>query len=166
LRQVRGRKPELLVLLIASTLAASERAELLDSGADDLILKPLSFAELAAKVRALLRRKRLAARSLLTVGAIKLDRAERRVERAGELVELTNKEFALLEFLMRNVGRRLTRAMIIEHVWDLSFDATTNVVDVYINYLRRKLELAGRPPLIRTIRGVGYEMVAPQESAA
>jgi two-component system OmpR family response regulator len=92
------------------------------------------------------------------VGDLKLDRVERRVERAGRRIELTSKEFCLLEYFMRNAGRRMTRAMIIEHVWNLSFDTCTNVVDVYVNYLRRKLDAGHDKPLIHTIRGVGYEL--------
>ena len=88
---------------------------------------------------------------------LRLDRVERRVERSGRRIELTTKEFALLEYLMRNAGRRLTRAMIIEHVWNLTFDTTTNVVDVYINYLRRKVDDGFTPRLIHTVRGVGYQ---------
>jgi DNA-binding response OmpR family regulator len=94
------------------------------------------------------------------VGDLKLDRVERRVERGGKRIELTSKEFALLEYLMRNAGRRITRAMIIEHVWNLSFDTCTNVVDVYVNYLRRKVEDGYAHRLIHTVRGVGYELSA------
>jgi len=111
-------------------------------------------------MRALLRRSHLPAESVLTVADLKLDRVERRVERAGQRIELTSKEFALLEYLMRNAGRRITRAMIIEHVWNLSFDTSTNVVDVYINYLRRKVDQRPGRRLIHTIRGVGYELRA------
>src|SRR5271170_1089562 len=95
---------------------------------------PVSFTELSARIRALLRRRHMPAESVLTVEDLKLDRVERRVERAGRRIDLTGKEFALLEYLMRNAGRRITRAMIIEHVWNLSFDTCTNVVDVYVNY--------------------------------
>jgi DNA-binding response OmpR family regulator len=95
---------------------------------------------------------------VLAVRDLRLDRVERRVERSGRRIDLTTKEFALLEYLMRNAGRRLTRAMIIEHVWNLTFDSTTNVVDVYINYLRRKVDDGFTPPLIHTVRGVGYEL--------
>ena len=92
------------------------------------------------------------------VADLELDRVERKVERAGKRIELTSKEFALLEYLMRNAGRRITRAMIVEHVWNLSFDTTTNIVDVYINYLRKKVDGEYAPHLIHTVRGVGYEM--------
>jgi DNA-binding response OmpR family regulator len=137
----------------------------LDSGADDYLVKPFSFLELSARARALLRRSHLPSESVLTVCDLCLDRVERRVERAGRHIELTAKEFALLEYLMRNAGRRLTRAMIIEHVWNLTFDSTTNVVDVYINYLRRKVDDWFSPTLIRTVRGVGYQ-ICPQEASA
>src|SRR5215467_14209894 len=103
--------------------------------------------------------------SILTVDDLKLDRVERRVERAGRRIELTSKEFALLEYLMRNAGRRITRTMIIEHVWNLTFDSTTNVVDVYINYLRRKVDDGFSPALIHTVRGVGYQL-SPEGVAA
>jgi two-component system, OmpR family, copper resistance phosphate regulon response regulator CusR len=130
----------------------------LDLGADDYLTKPFSFVELAARIRALLRRSNLPLASTLTVADLKLDRIERRVERGGRRIELTSKEFALLEYMMRNVGRRVTRAMIIEHVWNLSFDTSTNIVDVYLNYLRRKMDKDFSSPLIHTVRGVGYEL--------
>jgi response regulator RpfG family c-di-GMP phosphodiesterase len=112
----------------------------LDTGADDYLAKPFSFSKLSARVRALLRRSHLPSESVLTIEDLKLDRVERRVERAGRRIELTTKEFALLEYLMRNVGRQVTRAMIIEHVWNLTFDTTTNVVDVYINYASSQVD--------------------------
>ena len=107
----------------------------------------------------------LGAEGGLTVRDLCLDRVQRKVERSGRQIELTTKEFALLEYLMRNAGRRLTRAMIIEHVWNLTFDSTTNVVDVYINYLRRKVDDGFSPALIHTVRGVGYEM-SPEGASA
>lgn len=158
LRAVRTRKPSLPILILTARTKVDDRVSCLDLGADDFLVKPFSFAELSARVRALLRRSHVPAESVLTVGDLKLDRVERRVERAGQRIELTSKEFALLEYLMRNAGRRITRAMIVEHVWNLSFDTTTNIVDVYVNYLRRKIEGATGPRLIHTIRGVGYEL--------
>ncbi len=113
----------------------------------------------------MLRRSHLPTESVLAVEDLKLDRVERRVERAGRRIELTLKEFALLEYLMRNSGRRVTRAMIIEHVWNLSFDTSTNVVDVYINYLRRKVDDGFSKRLIHTIRGVGYELTSRAAAA-
>jgi two-component system, OmpR family, copper resistance phosphate regulon response regulator CusR len=158
LRSVRTRKPSMPILVLTGRTRVEERVQCLDLGADDFLSKPFSFSELSARIRALLRRSRLPTESVLTVEDLKLDRVERRVERAGRRVELTSKEFALLEYMMRNAGRRVTRAMIIEHVWNLSFDTCTNVVDVYVNYLRRKIDDGFALRLIHTIRGVGYEL--------
>jgi len=158
LRHLRTRKPSMPILVLTGRNRVEERVQCLDLGADDYLGKPFSFTELSARIRALLRRSHLPAESVLMVDDLKLDRVERRVERAGQRIELTSKEFALLEYLMRNAGRRVTRAMIIEHVWNLSFDTCTNVVDVYINYLRRKIDEGSAPRLIHTIRGVGYEL--------
>src|SRR5438270_7928600 len=134
LRFLRTRKPSMPILVLTGRTRVEDRVQCLDLGADDYLGKPFSFTELSARIRALMRRSHLPAESVLTVDDLKLDRVERRVERAGRRIELTSKEFALLEYLMRNAGRRITRAMIIEHVWNLSFDTCTNVVDVYINY--------------------------------
>jgi DNA-binding response OmpR family regulator len=158
LRGLRARKPSLPILILTARNKVEERVQCLDLGADDYLGKPFSFTELSARVRALLRRSHAPAESVLKVEDLKLDRVERRVERAGRRIELTAKEYALLEYLMRNAGRRITRTMIIEHVWNLSFDTCTNVVDVYINYLRRKVDDGFGIPLIHTIRGVGYEL--------
>jgi two-component system, OmpR family, copper resistance phosphate regulon response regulator CusR len=158
LRYLRSRKPSLPILVLTARNRVEDRVQCLDLGADDYVGKPFSFSELSARLRALLRRSHMPAESILTVEDLKLDRVGRRVERAGQRIELTSKEFALLEYLMRNAGRRITRAMIIEHVWNLSFDTCTNVVDVYINYLRRKVDDNFEARLIHTIRGVGYEL--------
>jgi two-component system copper resistance phosphate regulon response regulator CusR len=132
LRHLRTRKPSVPILVLTGRARVEDRVQCLDLGADDYLVKPFSFTELSARIRALLRRSHLPAESMLTVDDLKIDRVERRVERAGRRIELTSKEFALLEYLMRNAGRRITRAMIIEHVWNLAFDTCTNVVDVYI----------------------------------
>jgi len=158
LRYVRTRKPTMPILVLTGRTRVEDRVQCLDLGADDFLAKPFSFCELSARIRALLRRCRLPIESVLAIEDLKLDRVERRVERAGRRIELTTKEFALLEYLMRNAGRRVTRAMIIEHVWNLSFDTCTNVVDVYVNYLRRKIDDGSPLPLIHTIRGVGYQL--------
>lgn len=158
LRSLRGCKPRMLILVLTTENRVEERVECLDLGADDYLTKPFSFIELSARIRALLRRGQLLARSTLTVADLKLDRIERRVERGGTPIELTSKEFSLLEYMMRNAGRRVTRAMIIEHVWNLAFDSSTNIVDVYVNYLRRKMDKGFARPLIHTVRGVGYEL--------
>jgi two-component system, OmpR family, copper resistance phosphate regulon response regulator CusR len=134
LRHVRAHKPSVAILILTGRNRVEDRVECLDLGADDYLVKPFSFSELSARIRALLRRSHLPAESVLAVEDLKLDRVERRVERGGKRIELTSKEFALLEYLMRNAGRRITRAMIIEHVWNLSFDTCTNIVDVYINF--------------------------------
>lgn len=158
LKSLRQHKASLPVMILTARSRVEDRVQCLDSGADDYLVKPFSFLELSARARALLRRSHLPAESVLTVRDLCLDRVQRKVERAGRHIELTTKEFALLEYLMRNAGRRLTRAMIIEHVWNLTFDSTTNVVDVYINYLRRKVDDGFPSPLIHTVRGVGYQL--------
>jgi DNA-binding response OmpR family regulator len=165
LKQVRSRKPNVAVLILTARGRVEDRVLCLDAGADDYMVKPFSFSELAARIRALLRRNRLPLESVLTVEDLKLDRVERRVTRGSRTIELTSKEFALLEYLMRNAGRRVTRAMIIEHVWNLSFDSTTNLVDVYVAYLRRKVDDDAPRKLIHTIRGVGYELSGLTEVA-
>ncbi|HKD83697.1 MAG TPA: response regulator [Terriglobales bacterium] len=136
LHAIRPKKPSLPVLVLTARSRIEDRVQSLDTGADDCLLKPFSFTELSARVRALLRRGPRVVETVLRVADLELDRVARKVERAGKSVELTSKEFALLEYLMRNAGRRVTRAMIVEHVWNLSFDTSTNIVDVYINYLR------------------------------
>jgi len=158
LRHLRLKKPTLPVLILTQRGRVEDRVQCLDTGADDYLPKPFSFSELSARIRALLRRSHLPSEAVLAIGDLKLDRIEHRVERSGRRIDLTTKEFALLEYLMRNCGRCVTRAMIIEHVWNLTFDTTTNVVDVYINYLRRKVDDGHGIKLIRTVRGVGYEI--------
>jgi DNA-binding response OmpR family regulator len=132
LTAVRAKKPSLPVLVLTGRSRVEDRVQSLDTGADDCLIKPFSYSELSARVRALLRRSPRSVEALLRVADLELDRIERRVSRGGRRIELTSKEFALLEYLMRNVGRRMTRAMIVEHVWNLSFDTTTNIVDVYV----------------------------------
>jgi DNA-binding winged helix-turn-helix (wHTH) protein len=153
-------EPSIPILVLTGRNRVEDRVQCLDLGADDYLGKPFSFTELSARIRALMRRSRLPVESVLAVDDLKLDRVERRVERAGRRIELTSKEFCLLEYLMRNAGRRIPRAIIIEHVWNLSFNTSTNVVDVYVNYLRRKMDDGYSKHLIHTIRGVGYELSA------
>ncbi|MGA9527070.1 MAG: response regulator transcription factor [Terriglobales bacterium] len=159
LKNLRQRKPQLPVIILTARARVEDRVQCLDSGADDYLVKPFSFLELSARARALLRRSHLPSESVLVVRDLTLDRVERKVARAGRPIELTVKEFALLEYLMRNAGRRLTRSMIIEHVWNLTFDSATNIVDVYVNYLRRKVDDGFSVPLIHTVRGVGYQLI-------
>jgi two-component system, OmpR family, copper resistance phosphate regulon response regulator CusR len=166
LRIIRPKRPSLPVLVLTGRSRIEDRVHALDSGADDCLLKPFSFTELSARVRALMRRRPVAAELVLKVGDLELNRVERTVRRAGKRIELTSKEFGLLEYLARNAGHRITRNMIVEHVWNLSFDTGTNVVDVYINYLRKKVDEGFSPKLIHTVRGVGYEMRNPPEVMA
>jgi DNA-binding response OmpR family regulator len=158
LKQIRTKKPSLPVLVLTARSRVEDRVKGLDRGADDYLSKPFSFSELSARARALLRRSSRPSELTLTVGDLEMSRVERIVKRAGRRIELTPKEFSLLEFLMRNSGHRVTRAMIIEHVWNFSFDTMTNVVDVYINYLRKKVDEGFPRKLIHTIRGVGYQL--------
>jgi heavy metal response regulator len=165
LKSVRQSKTSLPVMILTARSRVEDRVQCLDTGADDYLVKPFSFLELSARVRALLRRGQVPSELVLTVRDLSLDRVQRKVERAGHHIELTTKEFALLEYLMRNAGRRLTRPMIIEHVWNMNFYSTTNVVDVYINYLRRKVDDGFSPALIHTVRGVGYQISTEGASA-
>ncbi len=155
LRKLRQTKPHLPVLVLTAKGAVEDRVDGLNKGADDYLVKPFAFAELSARARALLRRGTHVATEL-QVADLCIDTSKHTVTRAGRKIELSSKEFALLEFLMRNAGRPVTRTMIIEHVWDIHFDSVTNVVDVYINYLRNKLDKGFSTALIRTVRGVGY----------
>jgi DNA-binding response OmpR family regulator len=158
LKDVRQRKNDVPILILTSRNAVDDRVSCLDAGADDYLLKPFSFRELTARIRALLRRRTKLAESVLRVADLELDRIQRKVRRDGRDVELTQKEFMLLEYLMLNAGRRVTRHMIVENVWNLAFDTMTNVVDVYINYLRKKIDNGSSPKLLHTIRGVGYQL--------
>ena len=157
LKHIRETKPNLSVLVLTAKGTVEDRVAGLDHGADDYLVKPFAFAELSARVRALLRRG-TAETVELQVADLKMDTATRQVTRRGKRIELSPKESALLEFLLRNARRPVTRTMIIEHVWDMNFDSLSNVVDVYINYLRNKIDKGFSPPLIRTLRGVGYTL--------
>jgi DNA-binding response OmpR family regulator len=158
LRGIRAKKPDLPVVMVTGGNLVDERVRLLNAGADDSLAKPFAFAELAARIRAVLRRGNRPACAVLQVADLEVDRVAHAVTRAGQAIELSPKEFALLEFLMRNQGQAVTRSAIVEQVWKLHFDTMTNVVDVYINYLRRKIDSGFERPLIRTIRGVGYQI--------
>ena len=158
LRSIRAKKPDLPVLIVTSASMVEERVRGLDAGADDYIAKPFAFAELAARIRAVLRRGSRPAQAVLTVDDLTVDRVSHTVQRGTRAIDLSPKEFALLEFLMRHAGQPVTRSAIVEQVWKLSFDNMTNVVDVYINYLRRKVDTGYDRVLIRTVRGVGYQI--------
>ncbi|HEU4643372.1 MAG TPA: response regulator transcription factor [Gemmatimonadaceae bacterium] len=156
-RELRARGFRAPMLMLTARSSVSDKVSGLDAGADDYLPKPFEYPELLARVKALLRRATITAESaVMRVRDLSLDPISRRVERAGREIELTQKEYALLEYLMRNAGRVVSRQMISEHVWKQQVDPLTNVVDVYINYLRRKLEEDRHNPLIHTVRGSGY----------
>ena len=156
LQQVRPRQPRLPVLVLTARSRVEDRALSLDVGADDCMVKPFSFVELHARVRALLRRNHGPISRISQVADLVLNREEHWVERNGRRINLTAREFDLLEFLMRNAGRPVSRASLMQYVWNMPFDPTTNLVDVYVKYVRDKVDREGELKLIRTIRGVGY----------
>jgi two-component system OmpR family response regulator len=148
------------VLMLTARDRVDDRVRGLDSGADDYLVKPFSFGELLARVRALLRRRPRERPAVLHAGDVQLDPAHHEVTRDGRLVHLTAREFELLRFLMENANDVLTRTQLLEHVWDANYDGPSNIVDVYVGYLRKKLEQPFGRPLIKTVRGVGYGVEA------
>src|SRR5713101_1790607 len=150
------------VLMLTAKDELESRVRGLEVGADDYLTKPFDLAELIARVHALIRRAKLRhTDATLRVGSLVLDPLTRRVTQDGRVVDLSPREFALLEFLMRNAGRTVSRSRIAEAVWNYKFDPETNVVDVYVNYLRKKLSFGGHSPPIRTARGIGYRLDVP-----
>jgi DNA-binding response OmpR family regulator len=145
------------ILLITARDTLEDKVKGLDAGADDYIVKPFELAELLARIRALLRRG-IPSGGTLKVADLVLDTQSRQVTRGGTTVSLSATEFSLLEYLMRNAGRVLTRAMIVDHVWQYDFDGNDNVLDVYISYLRKKIDRGSEMPIIQTVRGVGYRV--------
>ncbi len=160
LRGLRERDIRTPVLMLTARGALDDRVKGLDLGADDYLVKPFAFEELLARVRALLRRRSAAASPILRVGPIVMDPVAHKVTVHGRPLDLTAKEYALLEYLMRNEGAACTRAMIAQHVWDINFDTYTNLIDVFINHLRKKLQAHGCERMIQTVRGVGYVLSA------
>lgn len=157
----RGFRSPMLMLTARDTV--TDKVTGLDAGADDYLAKPFDADELVARVRALLRRAAMrASDTRLRVGDLSIDPLTRTVIRGTREIALTQKEYALLEYLMQNAERPVSRQMITENVWKQTFDPTTNIVDVYINYLRRKIDLESEPPLLQTVRGVGYVLRPPQ----
>ena len=161
-RRLRGQRHTTPILLLTARDAVEDRVTGLDTGADDYLTKPFAFAELLARLRALLRRGSAQSTPRLTIADLELDPVSRRVSRAGQVIALTNKEFALLEYLMRNAGRVLTRTTITEHVWDIHYESVTNFVDVHIKTLRSKMDRDFSPQLIHTVRGAGYVLKSPE----
>jgi len=160
-RRVRESKSKVPILVLSAKSELDDRVKGLDAGADDYMGKPFAFAELSARVRALLRRGG-PEDAKLRIADLEMDAARRIVTRGGKKIELTVKEYALLEFLLRNARRPLARTMIIEHIWDIHFDSVSNVVDVHINSLRNKIDKGFTPQLIHTVRGVGYILTDDQ----
>jgi len=161
LKDIRVRNLRLPVLLLTARDTVVDKVAGLDSGADDYLTKPFAFEELVARVRALLRRGGPPAPVVLKLADLTLDPATREVTRAGSRIDLTAKEYALLEFFLRRAGHVVSRAVIAHHVWGVDFDTFTNVIDVYVNYLRKKLDADFEPKLLHTIRGVGYVLKEP-----
>ena len=155
LRDVRARKPSLPVLILTAKDSIDERVSGLNAGADDYMAKPFALAELSARLRAILRRG-APRENGLRLADLEVDTVSRIVRRGGRKIDLKPKEYALLEYLMRYAGRPVTKALIIEHVWDIHFDSVSNVVEVHINSLRNKIDKGFPVPLIHTVRGVGY----------
>ncbi|MEP7365197.1 MAG: response regulator transcription factor [Acidobacteriota bacterium] len=155
LKKIRNRKLSPPVLILSARDAVDDRVKGLEFGADDYLVKPFAFVELLARARALLRRGQPTPERL-QVGELSLDCIRRKVVRASETIELAPKEFSILEYLMRNRGRPLSRTMIVEHVWDMEYDGLTNIVDVYIRHLRAKIDDRFPVKMIHTVRGVGY----------
>jgi len=161
LRRLRAGGAAVPVLVLTARDSVDDRVRGLDLGADDYLVKPFALAELLARVKALVRRRYDARSPVITVGDLEVDTAQQRVRRGGEPIELSAREYALLEYLAVRAGQLVTRTDIWEHVYDFHSEAVSNVVDVYIGYLRRKLEHGGRPRLIQTRRGQGYVLEVP-----
>ena len=156
LQRIRHTNNNVPILILTARDAVKDKVENFEAGADDYLTKPFAFAELLVRVKALLRRGAVSRTSVLRIADLELDRLSQQVRRGGQRIDLTSKEYGPLEYLMANAGRVLSRTMIIEHVWDESFDGLTNIVDVYVRHLRHKIDDPHERKLIRTVRGVGY----------
>jgi heavy metal response regulator len=158
LSRLRGNKVDTPILLLTAKDSVEDKVTGLNTGADDYLTKPFAFSELLARIRVLLRRGKAETKTVLQIDGLTLDLVSHKVNRDGEEIELTGKEYSLLEYFMRNQGKVLTRTMIAEHVWDYNFDTFTNVIDVYVNHLRKKIDKSYPDKLLHTLRGVGYIM--------
>jgi DNA-binding response OmpR family regulator len=163
LKRIRSRDLAVPVLILTAMDATESKVENFEAGADDYLTKPFAFAELQVRVKALLRRGPVAKNSLIRIEDLEIDRMSQQVRRDGRRIELTPKEYALLEYLATQPGRVFSRTMIVEHVWDQSFEGLTNIVDVYVRHLRGKVDDPFRAKLIHTVRGVGYSLAAGSE---
>ncbi len=163
LKRLRNNRNNVPILVLTAKDTVEDIVRGLDSGCDDYLTKPFEFLEFLARVRALLRREKLDKEPLLKMDDLTLSPVTHKVMRKGKEIELTSKEYALLEYFIRNPNKVLTRTMISEHVWDYHFDSMTNVIDVYVNYLRKKIDKGFESKLIHTIRGVGYILSADRQ---
>jgi DNA-binding response OmpR family regulator len=164
LRRIRARRPGVPVLMLTARDEVRDKVSALDGGADDYLTKPFDLEELSARMRALVRRADQPEGSRIEVGDLKIDLRSHRVWRGEKSVELSSREFALLEYFVRHSGQVLSRQQILSAVWDYAFDPGSNVVDVYVSYLRNKLDRRGEPSLIATVRGAGYRFERPEQS--
>jgi two-component system copper resistance phosphate regulon response regulator CusR len=164
LRRLRRQGITAAVLVLTARDSTNDKVEIFEAGADDYLTKPFAFAELLVRVKALLRRPPTERSQVLRVADLELDRLSQQVRRAGKRIELTAKEYYLLEFLLSHVGQVLSRTMIVEHVWDKSFENLTNIVDVYVRHLRTKVDDAFPTKLIHTVRGAGYSISDDKET--
>ncbi|HSK99112.1 MAG TPA: response regulator transcription factor [Rubrobacteraceae bacterium] len=162
LGRIRLRRPDVPVLMLTARDDLRNKVDALDAGADDYLTKPFDLEELLARIRALTRRADQPQASKIEAGDLKVDLRSRRVWRGDKLVDLSSREFALLEYLMRHPGQVLSRQQILSAVWDYDFDPGSNVVDVYVRHLRNKIDLPGEPSLISTVRGAGYRFQSSQ----
>ena len=158
LSQLRTQGSDIPILLLTAKDAVDDRVTGLNKGADDYLTKPFAFSELLARIRVLLRRGKAEVKTILQIADLSLDLVSHKVNRGEDEIELTGKEYSLLEYFIRNQGKVLTRTMIAEHVWDYNFDTFTNVIYVYINHLRNKIDKGRKGKLLHTLRGVGYIM--------
>ena len=163
LERIRKKNNSTPVLVLTARDAMAEKVRHFEAGADDYLTKPFAFAELLVRAKALIRRGPITQSSTLRIADLELDRLSQQVRRAGKRILLTSKEYGLLEYLMSNTGRVLSRTMIIEHVWDQSFQGLTNIVDVYVRHLRSKVDEGHQKKLIRTVRGAGYSLTDSDE---